>query len=364
VRVCCVASSLAGGGAERVLSLLANAWVARGRAVALLTLADESRDAYALDARVVRLGLNLEVESQTLVSAVLNNLRKVRGLRRAVLSVAPDVVVSFADRVNVLTLFACLGLRIPVIVSERVDPRHHDIGMIWSFMRRIAYRLADRMVVQSEMTRRWAETVTPGRSRVVPNPVGEQFLLEDGDGNGDRKPIVLAVGRLVPQKGLDLLIRAFDVVARSHPDWSLVIIGRGPDETKLRGLAQGLGCRERVAFLGAVQDPERYYRVAELFVLPSRFEGFPNALLEAMACGCAVIAANCVAGPAEIVESGVDGSLVPPEDVGALVMEMGRLMSDRQERRRLGRKATEVSERYRISRILGLWDDVFAEVSR
>lgn len=363
MRICCVASSLAGGGAERVLSLLADAWVTRGLPVALVTLTGQSGDAYALDARVVRIALNLEIESHSRVAAVLNNVRKITGLRRAVQTVAPDVVVSFVDRVNVLTLLACMGLRIPVIVSERIYPDDYDIGRIWSVMRRIMYRRAARIVVQTEATRKWAEATIPGRARVVPNPVGDRFSSPDGVGE-QRKPIILAVGRLVPQKGFDLLIRAFDVVARSHPDWSLVIVGRGPDEASLRGLARELRCRGAVVFAGTVQDPERYYRSAEVFVLPSRFEGFPNALLEAMACGCAVIATNCLAGPAEIVRSGVDGMLVPSEDVEALAAAMERLMSDPEERRRLGRRATEVSERFHIERILRLWDGVFREVYR
>jgi glycosyltransferase involved in cell wall biosynthesis len=365
VKMCCVVSSLGAGGAERVLSLLANAWMARGCRVAIVTLTGVSGDAYALDHRVERVGLDLEIESRSPVHAIVNNLRKTWGLRRAVASLAPDVVVSFVDRMNVLTLLACAGLPVPVIVSERVHPGHLYIGGIWSLLRRLMYRRADGLVVQSEASRSWAEAVVRARrTHVIPNPVGDRFTSGQGGGEAGRRPIVLAVGRLVPQKGFDLLIEAFAAVAPRHPEWSLVIVGQGPEEPRLRRLAGGLLGQGAVVFQGVVSDPERYYRAAGLFVLPSRFEGFPNALLEAMACGCAVIAADCPAGPGEIVRHGIDGSLVPSEDLTALTTEMDRLMGDAMARRRLGARAGEVSERFDIEKILNLWEDVIADVRR
>lgn len=206
--------------------------------------------------------------------------------------------------------------------------------------------------------------VSARRTHVIPNPVSEQFANGRGTDTHGRRPIVLAVGRLVPQKGFDLLIEAFAAVAQRHPDWSLVIVGQGPEEARLRGMAGGLLGRGTVTFQGAVTDLERFYRSAGLFVLPSRFEGFPNALLEAMASGCAVIAANCPAGPAEIVRQGIDGVLVPPEDVRALITEMDRLMGDAAARSRLGARAGDVSERFGVERILNLWDDAIDGVTR
>ena len=363
MKICCVVSSLAVGGAERVLSLLANAWAARGRKITIVTLTGVSSDAYELDHRVERVGLDLEKESRSPAQAIVNNVRKILGLRRAVTTVAPDVVLSFMDKVNVLTLLAVVGRPASVIVSERVHPGHKDIGRIWSLLRRLTYRHVDGLVVQTEASRVWAESmVSARRAHVIPNPVGNQFSKGRSADESVRRPTVLAVGRLVRQKGLDLLIEAFAAVVRRHPEWSLRIVGEGPDEARLRGLAGGLLSRGAVVFQGAVTDPERYYRTAGLFVLPSRFEGFPNALLEAMACGCTVVAANCPAGPAEIVRHGIDGSLVPPEDVGALITEMDRLMSDAAERCRLGRRAGEVSERFAVDKILSQWEDVIAEV--
>src|SRR5947209_4638752 len=114
MKICCVVPSLAGGGAERVMSILANEWALRGRYVTVVTLAPDADDAYRLDARVARVSLGLEIESRSPTHAVVYNIRKIRGLRDAVIRVAPNVVVSFIDKVNVLTLLSCLGLGIPV----------------------------------------------------------------------------------------------------------------------------------------------------------------------------------------------------------------------------------------------------------
>jgi glycosyltransferase involved in cell wall biosynthesis len=363
VKICCIISSLAAGGAERVMSLLANEWAGRGRGVTVVTLDGTTIDAYQLDPRVARLRLDLEIESHSPAQAVIHNLLKIRGLRRAVASLAPDVVISFVDRANVLTLLSCMGLGVPVVISERVHPMYYDVGRLWSVLRRLTYPRADALVVQSEAIRPWAERVVPARRiHVIPNPVGDQFSDEGGRGRSVRGPIVLAVGRLVPQKGFDLLIKAFHLVLQRHPEWSLMIVGCGSQEAELKRLAAELLPQGAVIFPGAVNDPERYYRAAGLLVVPSRFEGFPNVLVEAMACGCAVIATNCPGGTADIVGHDIDGLLIPPEDVEALARAMDRLIADGHERSRLGARAVEASSRFRIDKIMPLWDAVISQV--
>ena len=365
VKICCVVSSLGTGGAERVISLLANQWAARGRSVTLVTLASTDKDVYDLHPRVARIGLNVERESRSPARAIINNVRKVQALRRAVVSIGPDVVVTFVDKVNVITLLSCMALGVPVVISERVHPTHHDIGTAWSLLRRVAYPRADALVVQAEAMRPWAESVMPARrTHVIPNPVSDRFSSDQGRVTTPRNPTVLGVGRLVLQKGFDLLIKAFHAVTERHPEWSLVIVGQGPKEAELRDLAARLLPHGSVVFAGAVKDLERYYRAAGLFVLSSRFEGFPNALLEAMASGCAVIASDAPGGTSEIVQDGLDGILVPPENVGALAREMDRLMSDADERVRLGARAVEVSNRFAVDRVLARWEDLISEVRR
>lgn len=362
MKICCVVASLGTGGAERVMASLGNHWVEAGHQVSVITLASEADDTYPLDSRVERTALGVMGESLSLPQAVVMNTARVRALRRGIKSFQPDVVITFNAQVNVLALLACVGLGVRVVVSERAHPPADSVGTQWSVLRWLTYRLAHALVVQSERSRPWAQRVGgPNRVYVIPNAVSSAFGGSEVTLN-HRLPMVLGVGRLVPQKGFDVLIRAFASVARRHPNWSLTIVGQGPEEGALKVLAAEVAAPGAVTFPGAVIDPKRYYRSAGFFVLSSRFEGFPNVLLEAMASGCAVIASDCPVGPSEIIRQGVDGVLVTPDDVESLVHAMDLLMGDATERERLGARARDVTHRFRPDRVMQLWDDLIARV--
>ena len=157
-------------------------------------------------------------------------------------------------------------------------------------------------------------------------------------------------------KGFDLLIEAFGRCATKHADWSLVILGEGPERASLQTFAVALGIADRVSLAGQVQEPATILNGADLFVLSSRSEGFPNALLEAMACQLPVVSTDC-GGPRNIIRDGVDGILVPPDDVTALADAMDRLMANPDERRRLGAGALEVIERFSMEKVMTMWDE-------
>ena len=158
------------------------------------------------------------------------------------------------------------------------------------------------------------------------------------------------------QKGFDLLLEAFSRVAQRNAHWSLKILGDGPLKDQLTVQTKKLNLTERVQFTGALADPFPVLRAADLFVFSSRFEGFGNALCEAMACGLPAISFDCPSGPSEIIRNGVDGVLIPAEDIDALAAAMDELMLNDQERLKLAARAPEVSLRFGIERILGLWE--------
>ena len=356
-----VIHSLQGGGAERVAALLANHWAERGISLTLITLDRAERDAYPLDARVRRIALGLMSDSRGLREAVGSNLLRAIRLRRAIRESGANAVVSLTDKINVTTLLACRGLRVGVVICERTDPRRQEIGRIWSWLRRRVYPCCRSLVVQTESVRRWARSIVPGKpvyvipnAAVPPRGCGEVPVAERGGERGRHRVVVL--GRLSPEKGFDLLLAAFRQVAARHADWSAEIWGEGTARKPLEQLRSQLGLEARVALPGWTADPESALRQADLFVLPSRYEGFPNALLEAMACGLACISSDCPSGPAEIIRHGVDGLLVPPEDVGALARAMDQLMSDRGLRDRLGQRAREVVARFPRDLFFRRWD--------
>ncbi len=167
----------------------------------------------------------------------------------------------------------------------------------------------------------------------------------------------------MPQKGFDLLIEAFALLAADHPDWSLLILGEGPERVALQARIEHLGVAAAVQLPGHVGNLADWYRRADLFVLSSRYEGFPNVLAEAMAHGCAAVSFDCPTGPRDIVRDEVDGLLVTPSGgPPALAGALSRLMQDESLRRRMAVNAREVADRFASDRILGLWTQALSTV--
>ena len=166
------------------------------------------------------------------------------------------------------------------------------------------------------------------------------------------------MGRLARQKGFDLLIEAFSRIANRQPQWSVKILGEGPARASLKRLIAEKGLTGRVVLAGWEPDPVFVLKQSDLFVLSSRFEGFPNALLEAMACGLPSISFDCPSGPAEIIRDTIDGLLVPAEDVVALANTMDRVLGDELLRQRLSDEAVHVVDRFSAERYFANWDAV------
>jgi GalNAc-alpha-(1->4)-GalNAc-alpha-(1->3)-diNAcBac-PP-undecaprenol alpha-1,4-N-acetyl-D-galactosaminyltransferase len=360
-----VVSSLSGGGAERVLVLLAKGLAAIGRRVAVVTIFGKEHDFYRLPDDIDRVALGLGKTTATTLQKITANLKRLAALRRAVRAAQPEIVLSFMTETNVLVLLATLGLGVPVIVTEHMDPRKQRPARPWGLLRRICYGRAARVVSVSEGVDAYFTWLPEARRAVIPNPV-DAAELDSSSGEPLAFPwahTAAAMGRLEVEKGFDLLIQAFARLAADFPDWGLVILGEGSQRDKLESLVARLDLAGRVRLAGALPDPFATLKQAELFVLPSRHEGFGNALVEAMACGVPVVAADCWHASPEIVRHDVDGVLVPPEDAGALAAAMADLMADPQKRRRLASRARESVRRFDLERISQSWDALIQAVA-
>ena len=364
MRLTLVTYSLDCGGAERVLTSLANRWRRDGHAVTVLGLSDGAAPPFfPLDPGVSLEWLAVARDSRHLLDAIANNVERVWALRAALRRSRPEVVVSFLTAVNVLVLLAAAGLAVPVVVSERIDPRFKPLPGAWRWLRMRAYGRADAIVVQTRRTADWFPPRMQSRIAVIPNAIACPSGLASRDVGSARRGVVLGVGRLEHQKGFDLLVRAFARASRRHDGWQLVIAGEGSQRAALRTLAASCGVADRVRLIGRQDDIWPTYAAADVFVLPSRFEGFPNALLEAMAAGLPAMAADCPTGPREIIRNEHEGLLVRTEDVDALARALSRLIGDPDLRRRVGAAGATVVDRYGVDAIQQQWNALVSDVA-
>ncbi|MGK0258295.1 MAG: GalNAc-alpha-(1-_4)-GalNAc-alpha-(1-_3)-diNAcBac-PP-undecaprenol alpha-1,4-N-acetyl-D-galactosaminyltransferase, partial [Candidatus Azotimanducaceae bacterium] len=261
------------GGAERVASIALAHWCSTGTDTTLLTFSSSDTDHYPLPPELKRVYANIFWDSHNALHSAISYLKRLGMIRREVKTVAPDVIVSFIDSTNVLVLIACLGTGIPVVVSERTDPREHVIKPLWRRLRKLVYRYADFIVVQTQNVAVWAQALTAAdRVKVIANPLRTLDLPIPWD---ERTKDIIAVGRLVPLKGFDILIRAFAASTAPNQGWRLKIFGEGAERLALTALIEELSLRDAVDLCGITEDPTIELNRAKMFILSSKYEGFP-----------------------------------------------------------------------------------------
>ena len=361
-----VIHSLSGGGAERVAADLSAYWVQRGYQVTLVTQAAAGADVYPLHPSVKRYALGTAAFSSGKFSAIVANLRRVWALRRLIKRERPTIVLGMMTTASILSVVAARGLSCRVLATEHTHPPSQELPEMWLRLRRWAYPQAAAVVALTSGTAAWLKENVPGsRVTVIPNAVrwpldNAEPVLPPPPKNGRYR--LLAAGRLHPHKGFDLLIQAFQAVARHFPDWDLVILGEGERRVELQDQIDNAGLTARVSMPGRVGNVADWYTQSDLYVLSSRVEGLSNTLLEAMASGLAPVAFDCETGPREIVRHGIDGVLVsPPEDDEALAAHLSDMMAHREQRVAYARRAVDVRDRFSTTRVMALWGHLFED---
>jgi glycosyltransferase involved in cell wall biosynthesis len=356
-------NSLDLGGTERVVAALCNDWAARGDRVTLIaTFARAQAPFYPISDVVELIYLSAVVPKRG--SRMLSYLDKLRGLRRLMKARAADVIVSFLPNVNVAAILSSAFLKTPVIICERSDPSGYTGFHLLKLLCRLTYRFADMLTVQTNGLAGKARKLYPGVKavHVIPNALPEEIGCRASVAKGGRK-VLLSLGRLAPEKQIGKLVDAFAAIAPVFEDWDLHIYGDGPLLPALQAQIRDAGLQTRVFLKGPTGSPWEVMAHADTFAMLSQYEGFPNALLEAMGIGLPCVVFDCPSGPREITRDGKDALLVPLNDFRALQAAMRQLMGDPDLRLALGQQACEsVRDRFGHRQVMAQWDELFVHV--
>lgn len=342
------------GGAERVLSYLTNHFAEKGYDTVLITSFPHSEE-YYISKNVKRINLDAGHKYK---SRIQKNVIRVSGIRGACMRYNPDVIISFMAASNVRCLFATIGLGVRNIISVRADPQLEYPGVLGKLTVNFLLSHADGCVFQTEKAKSWFPYILQKKSKVIGNPIGDDFYRVV------RRPVtgrIVACGRLSPEKDYELLIEAFNSIHDEFSFTTLEIYGEGEQRHALIDIIHSLGISDHVTLHGQIKNVTDALALADVYVLTSKSEGMPNALLEAMAAGIPCIATDCT-GVVEIIKDGYNGYIVPVGDKISLIGRLEYLFNNRSEMERLAKNAKEYADILSSDKIFKMWDEYISEI--
>lgn len=345
-----VTSTLHAGGAERVISLLANSFCQKGYEVEIVCI-NKHLVFYPIDEKVKVWFAEDEVKSPSI-------LKKVLWLRNHIKNDRPDVVIAFMLEVYCVTLASLIGVSVPVISSERIDP--HFFGRAKGLLRWLLLRRTTHLVVQTVRIKDFYSAKLQSRTTIIPNPVTDKVFSLTPTLKQKR---IIAVGRLAYQKNYPMMFRAFAKVHHDFPDWQLVVYGNGPQKEEIRGVIERLGMEGHIILAGKSDHVVEEMNKSSLFVMSSDYEGMSNALLEAVCVGLPVLSTD-VSGARDLITEGVNGYIVPVGNERALTLALSSMLSSPEKMDEMGRQSKALAPRFREEQIVGQWEELIKKVVR
>lgn len=354
-------NSMGKGGAERVVSVLSGRFAKDGYETVIVTLwrADEEYELIQ-GVRRVNLGDWKNPENTGRISLALGRFID---LRKVIRRENPDLVISFCNKANFRCSYSMLGMKIPLLVSVRNDPRIDYLPYKYASLR--MEKRADGCVFQTADAMKCFNEKLRKKSRVIWNPLDDKYLVPSSD-RTERSKYIVSVGRLSTQKNQLLLLKAFRKVMEELPGYELRIYGEESESGVKAFLSDYIkenGMQGHVRFMGQSSHLEEEISDASLFVLSSDYEGLPNALIEAMALGVPVISTDCpCGGPGELIEDGISGCLVPVGDEDRMADVMLRLLNNPSSAEEMGRKGRKIIEKVSPDEIYKKWKDFVEDI--
>lgn len=337
--------SLEAGGAERVISILANNLIKRGFKISIICFS-EKPPFYLLDKKIKKISI---------VPKKKSFLKNIKHLRKIIIAEKIEVIISFTTTMNLYNLFVNLNLKRKTIICERTDPNSHYLSQIKIFLRKIFYNKSNYLIVQNEIQSKYFKNFV-SREKIIKiyNPI----VINKISPNKKKKCNIITVGRLDTYKNTKALIKCF---IEAKLNCLLFIIGDGPKRKELESYVLRNCLNDKIIFLGLQKNVSTFLKAKDIFASTSLYEGFPNALLEAMSAGLSCIHYNCPSGIDEIIEDGKNGYLVPLNDTIEFSKKLFYLYNNLELREEFSKNARKKVEQFEVNKIVDQWITVIKE---
>jgi len=345
------------GGAERVVAILSNYLSKKEYDVSVITIYGNRQD-YQLDNKVKHYPIICKS-----VSRILRPLERIRKVRRVIKSIEPDSVISFLTDVNIHTLFAMIGLKYPLILSERNDPNNDPSERWQRMLRNIIYSRCDGIVFQTKDAAAYFDRILSFKihKEIIPNPISPNLPYYSF---GENKRRFITACRLTPQKNLPLMIDAFAEIIQKGYDCMLDIFGDGPLKEELTKYIEKKQLTTKIHLCGFSKCIYDEMLNSLAFIISSDYEGISNSMLEALAIGLPVIATDCpIGGARDSICNGVNGLLVPVGNKMELVRAMEKILKFSELGENLSRESVKIRKLLSIDNIADKWIDIIKRVS-
>ena len=354
IKITIFISSISGGGAERVICNLANELV-KNFNVDILTMS-QTKNVYGLNKKVNYINL---LENKDRKGFINNNIKRYVNLQKYINITDTTVYLVMLPITTILLLHFRSIINAPIIVAERNNPSSYSI--ITKILLKKYFTMADGWIFQTPQAKKWYSHINKEYSIIIPNAVNSEFIRIPY--NGKKNYEIVSVGRLTTQKNFQLLLTAFSIIAKKHINYRLIIYGKGPLENILRKKSFLLGLSDRIEFRGYVDKIAEKIESASMFVLSSKFEGMPNALIEAMALGLPCVSTACpCGGPEYLIQNNKNGILVPVNDANKMAEAIDRVLSDDEYSKHLSKNAQMICEKLSHKKIYKKWEQYILHI--
>ena len=361
--------SLAGpAGAERSATLIAKSLIKIGYNVNIIVV-DDGNSFYEIPKKCRIIAMNLNKLSNNYIIGFINNIKRIFLIKKILYKNNIKFIISFTTRANILAILSCFGIATkcyisqhsPSLIDKNYITQDKIRSFIWILLSRIFYRFANKSIFVSQYLNDYTTWVPKNKKYTIYNPLPNTIY------ESNKKPeiklmnkykYIVGMGRLINQKGFDLLIKSFSIIENKNPEWRLVIIGDGDQGNVLKEYSKTLGVFEKIIFCGKLYNPFSILVQCQIFVLSSRWEAFGNVITEAMSLGLPVISFDCPGGPREIIDHKVNGLLVKPHSTKELANTINQLINDDLLRNRIKTQAIKVNNKYSLKNIGKQWNNL------